>query len=153
MRTQSWLLCIVVLSVSTCFNSTAKAGMFDDIIADREDPTEDMFADLVEDIPKKPQLVRSGFQEKPLDSGLVWSCLLVGLAGLASAYLISLAVKDRKLFGEIAKWILILIVAAVLFSIVYPRYYFGTDSGLIGSRGNKITGRVEGLTGNGLVSF
>ncbi len=139
MKTQSWLLCIVLLSVSTCFNSTAKAGMLDDVIEKHR--------------PKKPQLVRSGFQEKPLDNGLVWSCLLVGLAGLASACLISWSVRDKELFGEIAKWILILIVAAALLYIVYPKYYFGTDSGLIGSRGNKITGRVEALTKEGLVSF
>lgn len=49
--------------------------------------------------------------------------------------------KERLL--DVIKWGLIIVIAAIAFYIVYPKYYFGDTGGKINSRGNKITGGVE----------
>jgi len=55
--------------------------------------------------------------------------------------------KGRLL--DIIKWSLIIIVGAVAFYLVYPKYYFGVnEAGRIVSRGNKIEGKVEVIRGS-----
>lgn len=50
--------------------------------------------------------------------------------------------KERLL--DVAKWGLILVIAGVVFYVMYPKYYFGkygSSNRLF--KGNKITGKVE----------
>ena len=47
--------------------------------------------------------------------------------------------KEKLL--DVVKWGLILIIAGIVFYVVYPRYYFDDDE--VTSRANRITGCVE----------
>ena len=50
--------------------------------------------------------------------------------------------KERIL--DIIKWGVIIVIGALAFYLVYPKYYFSSDpSGTIHNRGNKFTGKVE----------
>ena len=51
-----------------------------------------------------------------------------------------------KRLMDILKWIILIIVAATAFYIVYPKYYFhevfAVQNGIAAIRGNKITGEI-----------